>query len=144
MFAGTSISLFVGGAAFVRAEFFSRWNRTFTLRMSALLLSHDCPLDGKVGLIRVPLSLPTFFLSVRSFAHSLPPAFGAHPSATMTLEESLTRSYRGIFVSDSRGYGGVLLCDGFSHDSSLTTCLLSAATCPTRSSHPPARSHAAR
>ena len=42
MFAGTSISLLVGGAAFVRAEFFSRWNRTFTPRMGTLLLSHSC------------------------------------------------------------------------------------------------------
>jgi hypothetical protein len=48
MFAETSISQFVGGAAFIRAEFISCWNRTFTLRMSALLLSHDCLLDGKV------------------------------------------------------------------------------------------------
>jgi len=45
MFAETSISQFVGGAAFVRAEFCSCWNRTFTLGMSALLLCHDCLLD---------------------------------------------------------------------------------------------------
>jgi hypothetical protein len=48
MFAETSISQCVGGAAFVRAEFLSRGNRTFTLRMSALLLSHDFLLDAKV------------------------------------------------------------------------------------------------
>lgn len=42
MFTETSISLFVGGAAFVRAEFLSRWNGTFIPRMGALILSHDC------------------------------------------------------------------------------------------------------
>jgi hypothetical protein len=47
MFEETSISLLVGGAAFVGAEFLSCWNSTFTLGMGALLLRHDCLLDGK-------------------------------------------------------------------------------------------------
>ena len=42
MGAGTRSAIGAGIAAFVRAEFFSSLSETFTLRMGAFLLSHDC------------------------------------------------------------------------------------------------------
>lgn len=43
MLAGATTSLRAGIAAFIRAEFFSRLNVTFTLRMGPyLMISHDC------------------------------------------------------------------------------------------------------
>lgn len=69
MFAGTSISLLVGGAAFVRAEFFSHWNRTFTSRMGALLLSHDCLLG--LWYVSIIASHPILFNQVvRALTHT--------------------------------------------------------------------------
>jgi hypothetical protein len=45
MFAEASIPQLVGGAAFVRAELFSRWSGTPTTRMGAFLLVHNCHRD---------------------------------------------------------------------------------------------------
>ena len=98
MFAGTSISLLVGGAAFVRAEFFSRWNRTFTPRMGTLLLSHSCLLG--LWYVSIIASHPLLFNQVvRSLTHT---SFRLVPSVA-ALSASATVRHPINYQSDGSG-----------------------------------------